>query len=55
MATTTITTETQYGAGLRSPGILVGLGGEGDTAVDATYSTKAGWIALRTGQLTKTP
>ena len=40
MTTTTNTTETQYGAGVRGAWVLVRVGGEDDTAVVVTYSTK---------------
>ena len=52
MTTTTNTTETQYVDGARGTRILLGVGGEGDTFVDVTYSTKADGIPLGTGQLT---
>ena len=54
MTTTTSTTEEQYGVRARDKGLLRGVGGEGEPAVDFTYSTKDDGIPLGNGQLTTT-
>ena len=54
MATTTSTTEEQYGIGARGEGLLMGVGGEGEPSVYVTYSTKDDGIPLGNGQLTTT-
>ena len=51
MTTTTNTTETQYWAEAGGAWVLMGVGGEGDTAVDVTYSTKDFGIALGAGKI----
>ena len=55
IATTTSTTEEQYGIGARVEGLLRGVGGEGESFFDVTYSTKDdGIIPLGNSQLTTT-
>ena len=54
IATTTSTTEEQYGVGTRGKGLLRGVGGEVEPTIKVNYSTKNDGIPLGNGQLTTT-